>query len=194
MTDTAQRQKPITLTKTVNAMILPYFDLDATERMLLCLAAKAREHAQAPYSHYHVGAAILPDDKRHGIFTGCNVERVSYTQTTHAEQNALDSYIATRGGKGSKTKIRAVAIVAGPGDEIARIANDGIHMANQRFPTSVHQVGAPCGHCLQILWENCHGDRSVRLLTLAANGHVVVTTIGDALPMAFGPEALGISP
>jgi hypothetical protein len=32
----------------------------------------------------------------------------------------------------------------------------------------------------------------VRLLSFGRDGLVYETTIGDALPMAFGPEALGI--
>lgn len=45
------------------------------------------ERAYAPYSHYHVGAALLAPDGT--IYGGCNVENASFTVGTCAERCAL---------------------------------------------------------------------------------------------------------
>lgn len=55
-------------------------------------ARKVRENAWAPYSKYHVGAAVLTDSG--AIFTGCNVENASYGLTICAERVAMCSAVA----------------------------------------------------------------------------------------------------
>lgn len=54
---------------------------------LLKAAQKAKEKAYAPYSHFHVGAAVLTPSGK--IYTGCNVENTSYGLTICAERNAI---------------------------------------------------------------------------------------------------------
>jgi cytidine deaminase len=54
-------------------------------------AIKAKERAYAPYSNFHVGAALLADNK---IFTGFNIENASYSLTICAERVAAVSAIA----------------------------------------------------------------------------------------------------
>ena len=49
-------------------------------------AREASRNAYAPYSDFHVGAAILTEDG--ALHTGCNVENVSYGLTICAERNA----------------------------------------------------------------------------------------------------------
>jgi cytidine deaminase len=55
-------------------------------------ARQVREKAWAPYSNYHVGAAVLTDSGE--IFTGCNVENASYGLTICAERVAVCSAVA----------------------------------------------------------------------------------------------------
>jgi cytidine deaminase len=88
-------------------------------------ARAAMKHAYAPYSHFHVGAAILLGDGR--VFTGCNVENASYGLTICAERSAVFAAVAA---SARKPEIVAVAVV------------------NQRgVPCS------PCGACRQVLAE-----------------------------------------
>ncbi|HET9953140.1 MAG TPA: cytidine deaminase, partial [Polyangiaceae bacterium] len=53
---------------------------------LLEAARKVSRHAHAPYSGYHVGAALLT--RSGALFTGCNVENASYGATLCAERSA----------------------------------------------------------------------------------------------------------
>lgn len=170
------------LTKTVKALIGEFAELTEEEQNLLRSAAKVRLNAQAPYSHYWVGVAVL--SQKGTTHFGCNVERCSWTQTTHAEQNAIDSMVAELG----PTKIEIVALVAAP-------AGASIVIPSQEIKepiSSIDEASVPCGHCLQIIWENCLRDPHVKLIALTESGGVISTTIGDALPMRFGPEHLGV--
>ena len=75
----------------------------ATQK-LFNLAKKVRENAYAPYSQFKVGAAVLTSNGK--TYVGCNVENVSYTLSTHAEMNAIDSAVAA-----GDRKIKAICIV-----------------------------------------------------------------------------------
>ena len=90
---------------------------------LLEVAWQARERAHAPYSRFHVGAALLSVDGR--VFPGCNVENLSYGLTNCAERVAIGSAIAA----GAREFV-AMAVVA-----------------DTRVPIS------PCGACRQVLVE-----------------------------------------
>ncbi len=56
-------------------------------KKLLDAAQKAKENAYAPYSHFHVGAALITPGGN--IYSGCNVENTSYGLTICAERNAI---------------------------------------------------------------------------------------------------------
>ena len=63
-------------------------DLSDEERhALIELAIEARRRAYAPYSNYHVGAALRTKSGR--IFTGCNVENAAYPTGMCAERVAV---------------------------------------------------------------------------------------------------------
>jgi cytidine deaminase len=87
-------------------------------------AVKVMKNAHAPYSNFHVGAAILLTNGK--IFSGCNVENASYGMTNCAERTAIFSAVAQLGS----IEIQAVAV-----------AND-------------HGVAcSPCGACRQVIYE-----------------------------------------
>lgn len=161
--------------KTVRIQRTLFTDLPTNEKELLERALLVRNNAQSPYSNYMVGAAVL--SAKDTIHVGCNVERCSYSQTTHAEQSAIDSMIATLG----PIKIEKIAIVGATRDTDVSLLNTMTTLKNN-----------VCGHCLQIIWENSFQDIHVRLLMLEAHGVVAHTTIGDLFPFGFGPGNLNI--
>ena len=65
-------------------------DLDSFIPELISKAKHSSTFAYAPYSHFHVGAALLCSSG--SIYTGCNVEFSDYL-ALHAEVNALGSAI-----------------------------------------------------------------------------------------------------
>lgn len=106
---------------------MPPTQLSLQEReSLLAAARSALKRAHAPYSNFHVGAAVLTDQGE--MFLGCNVENASYGLTNCAERSAI--FTAVQGTKAGKLTIRAVAVVNG---------ND--------VPCS------PCGACRQVIVE-----------------------------------------
>jgi len=171
------------VSKVIKATLMEFSKLPFEEKELLEAARLVRRNAQAPYSHYWVGAAVRSESGK--IYVGCNIERASYTQTVHAEDAAVTAMIKT---EGRGTKVTAVATVHGPeGKEIS--------FSDKTEPPKVckiDQLCFACGQCLQLIWENCLGDTKVMLLARTGWGEIAKTTIGDAYPMRFGPEDLGV--
>ena len=95
---------------------------------LLDLAEEARDHSYAPYSKYHVGAALLTADGQ--VYQGCNIENAAFTPTNCAERTAF--FKAVYDGPRA---FKAIAIIA-TGEE----------------------MGFPCGVCRQVMAEFCDRD------------------------------------
>ena len=90
---------------------------------LLQAAKEVRKNAYARYSGMTVGAAVLTEDGQ--IYTGCNVENISYGATMCAERVAVFKAISE-----GYDKIIAIAVVVD-------------------LPNPI----SPCGMCLQVLNE-----------------------------------------
>lgn len=78
---------------------------------LFDLAKSVSANAYAPYSNFHVGAAILSDSQK--FYCGCNVENVSFPVGTCAESGAIATMIA-----GGDKKIKEILIYASSKDLI----------------------------------------------------------------------------
>jgi homotetrameric cytidine deaminase len=125
------------------------------ERALWIAAEEAAVRAYAPYSDFHVGAALLTSEGN--IVSGCNVENASYGLTNCAERTAVFRAIAE--GKLS----RGAAIAA-----IAVVHRD-------------RQSCTPCGACRQVLSE--FGLNAVVLYEF--DGERRRTTVSALLPESF---------
>ena len=100
---------------------------------LLQLAQRMMLRAHAPYSKFHVGAALRAEDG--SIHGGCNVENAAYPQGTCAEAGAIAAMVAAGG------KRILECLVVGPGPEVI----------------------TPCGGCRQKLAEFAQPDTPVYL-------------------------------
>ncbi len=74
---------------------------------LVQAACNVRERAYAPYSNFHVGAAVLANNGE--VFTGCNVENASYGLSICAERNAICQAVAS-----GVREFEAIVVVATP--------------------------------------------------------------------------------
>ena len=60
---------------------------DETRQRLIAAALDGQTRAYAPYSGYHVGAALLATDGT--IYSGCNVENIAFGPSNCAERTAV---------------------------------------------------------------------------------------------------------
>ena len=123
--------------------------------MLIEEARNIKEKAYAPYSNFHVGAAILYTDGT--ILTGVNVENVSFGATNCAERTALFTGI-TKGY--TKEDIVAIGIAGNTEDFLP-----------------------PCSICRQVLVELCKADTKVYLTN--NKSEILKTTVDELVPFAF---------
>lgn len=176
------------ISRIVTGWVGGFSDLDADVRQMFYVAKEVRLKAQAELSHYLVGVAVR-SAKTGNVYRGCNVERASYTQTTHGEQNAIDSMVADE-GKG--TKISDLVLLAGP--EGRNIVFPPVVVKKREFwEVNFSEIPAPCGHCLQIIWENCLEDGGVKIYSMMPTGEVTMITMDNAFPLKFGPKDLGVT-
>ena len=133
---------------------------------LIALAREAATRAYAPYSQFHVGAALAFADG--SVVTGSNVENASYGLALCAETVAVASAMnaGTRGG------LVAVAVIGGK-------------------PGAAPATVTPCGRCRQVLNELAQLGGTDPVIWCAGGADVLELRLSDLLPHAFGPANLG---
>jgi len=142
------------------------------QHALIAAARAASARAYAPYSHFHVGAALGFADG--SVVTGANVENASYGLALCAETVAVAKAMADgwRGG------LVAVAVIGGaPGA-------DGVAMPGAGAVT-------PCGRCRQVLSELAQLGGTDPVVWSVSGEGVLDRRLSDLLPDAFGPGNLG---
>jgi len=146
-----------------------YKNLEEIQRELLFAAEEVMETPYNPYSHFYVGAALL--SKNGQIITGSNVENAAYGSTICAERAAI---------------LRANAMRIRTFDKLAIIAR------GEGFDTK--EVTAPCGSCRQMLFESSQiSEKNLEIImSTTKRDKIIIATIEELLPLAFGPKDLGI--
>lgn len=135
-----------------------------TLRDLARAAASVRANAYAPYSEFHVGAALLAASEE--TYASTNAEVVSYSETDHAEQSAVTKAISE--GEVTTSGRRFIVALAH-----ASSGNSG-----------------PCGRCRQVIAEHC--DNALIVKADPEGEIVFITSLQALLPRAFTPTVLGI--
>jgi cytidine deaminase len=138
---------------------------------LVAAAVEAARNAYAPYSGFHVGAALLFDDG--AVVQAANVENASYGLSLCAEANAV-ARAMTEGRRGG---LVAVAIAGGKADAAGAIALG---------PEPV----MPCGRCRQMLHELAALGGTDPEVIGTADGSLTRLPLSALLPHAFGPANL----
>lgn len=129
----------------------------ATLARLADAARSARASAYAPYSKFHVGAAVMLDDGQ--IISGANVENASYGLTCCAERIAIFSARTQH----PRARIIALAVSAGDDD----------------FAHETQHTRMPCGACRQVMMEFMSPDAPVWIDGVGAH------PLSQLLPIPF---------
>jgi cytidine deaminase len=125
-------------------------------------AKEASKNAYAPYSKFHVGAALLLDNGE--IILGSNQENAAYPSGICAERTAL--YYA--GSRYPDAAVKCIAITAGNEEGFVRL------------PIS------PCGSCRQVIIEaQQRHDSKIKIIMYGNEMTRIVENAYDLLPFPF---------
>lgn len=143
-------------------------ELSADEQLILKYAEEQLQHAYAPYSEFHVGAAALLDNGK--ITLGSNQENASYPLCMCGERVALYASSSQYPGVG----VQAIAILA----------------QNQNKP--IDEPISPCGACRQVIREyEIRQSKPIKILLKADGDEILVfETVADLLPFSFDQSYL----
>ncbi len=138
-------------------------ELDNESKYLVHKAKEAANHAYAPYSKFHVGAALILEDGT--LVTGSNQENASYPLCMCAERVVLYTAATQYPSK----KIMKMAVVA--------------HRKNQKELSP----GTSCGACRQVMSEfEERQNKSFEVVMLKSkNEWIKCASAQSLLPFAF---------
>lgn len=124
---------------------------------LIQSAINMTKMSYAPYSHFHVGAALLT--KQGEIITGCNIENAAYGPSNCAERTAIFKAVSE-----GKKEFEAIAICGGLNGKI-------------------EDYCSPCGVCRQVMAEFCTKDFQIIMPKSLVDYKIM--TLGELLPESF---------
>ena len=130
---------------------------------LIAKAIEMTRASYAPYSHFHVGAAVRTSSGK--IYGGANIENASYGATNCAERSAI--FAAVNAGE---RRIVALAVAGGA---------DGV----------ITDYCAPCGVCRQVMREFAD-PKSMKVYLAKSASDYRVFSLDELLPESFGPDML----
>jgi len=139
-------------------------ELPEEERQLMEQAMRAADGAYAPYSRFHVGAAVRMADG--SVATGSNQENVAYPSGLCAERVALFSASAQK----PAMPVKALAVVGKDAKGFCE--------------------ASPCGACRQVMAEyELRFDNEITILCYLAGGRIRrIEGVKSLLPFGFEAE------
>ena len=148
---------------TINYSMYELSELTPEDRELVDKAMQMTEASYAPYSNFHVGAALRLEN---GVVVGgCNQENAVLPAGVCAERSAIFS-------AGAQYPDQAVTKLA-----IAARAGDG---------KLTEQPVSPCGICRQVMVETeTRFQQPMRILLYGETGVYVIDGIKELMPLAF---------
>ncbi|MBQ2006031.1 MAG: cytidine deaminase [Bacteroidales bacterium] len=152
-------------TKEINIQYQEYTsieELNAEDRELAQAAVEAMSGAYAPYSHFHVGAAVRLSTGK--IVKGANQENAAFPSGLCAERTAMFA----AGAKYPDKDMRSIAIAGGVYGKL------GKHPAT------------PCGACRQVMAQYQTKAGKPLSVIMVADGKIwKFEKVDDLLPMIF---------
>lgn len=150
----------------VNICSIP--ELEPEIQVLISKAKEQVENAYAPYSGFHVGAAVLLQNG--ALFVGSNQENAAYPSGLCAERVALFYANAQFPG----VPVKALAVAA---------------FTNNEF---LADPVTPCGACRQVILESeTRFDNSIDIYLYGTNCVYHIPNAHDLLPLSFVKDSLG---
>ena len=162
--------------QTWQLLIQRFHAYDKDEQTLFLSAWHARQNAYALYSDFKVGAAVRSSQSGR-IYPGCNVESATYSETIHAEENAIHTMITA---EGPSVTFDAIAIVC-----IDVCLETFVSASTPYQSDPLSDLIMPCGRCRQVIWEHCEKDRPVKIYSALQNSNVAVVDIKHLYPIPF---------
>ncbi len=123
------------------------------EKKMIDMAREVLNNAYAPYSNYRVGAVVESSSGR--LYTGCNIENMSFGLTVCAERVAIFKAIS----EGEKGFTRIVIV----SDDTS--------------------IPIPCGACLQVMSE--FSNDNLEIIVSSQDGRLERYRLTDLLPNPF---------
>ncbi|MBD5172345.1 MAG: cytidine deaminase [Bacteroidales bacterium] len=156
---------------TVPIQELDYAELSDQDKHLVDVAKEMTSSSYAPYSRFHVGAAILLDNGE--IVRGSNQENAAFPSSLCAERTAC--YQASALYPGVPMKKIAIAAAAEDSSDKSQSPN----LTFQPLPIS------PCGACRQALLEYEHLYGPIQVILYGHSKTYILPSVSSLLPLAF---------
>ena len=150
-----------------NYTVFNFEELSESYQLLISKAKEQVSKAYAPYSGFHVGAAIELENGE--IFAGSNQENAAYPSGLCAERVAM--FYAN--AQYPEVPVKSMAIVAFTNGEF--------------LPDPI----TPCGSCRQVLLETeMRFEQNINILLYGTKNTYLIENVKELLPLCFEKKSL----
>ena len=137
-------------------------ELNAEDRELAAEAIKAMEGAYAPYSHFHVGAAVRMSNGQ--IVRGANQENAAFPSGLCAERTAMFA-------AGARYPDKDMVSIALAGGVMGRLGSE---------------PATPCGACRQVMAQyQAKSGKPMSVIMISSDKVWKFEKVDDILPLIF---------